>query len=352
MKDILTEGYIGISYRPDHRFNQHKSKANSPNSKSFINRDFKKELMKDSVEMVILVKSTREYCNELEYSLRPSRYIGWNVAQGGENTLKNSTTKHALSRSNIGHLYYYLKRKSKKVYKEWEDDVNGLPNFQEWLRENYPSVLEGHKNGSNWLWLVGDYFHPEHLIYCTMSEYWKTFQKTYFSKKLKRSAAISQWSEEFDVTPNTISSRMYRGWSLDEALGVTKRDSFKNSREEALADPIRGLFVYYLENTLMTPNRIAKELGIANVNSRLEEYFRYHKLPKWIFSKADCLLDYDTAALRIKRNRFITDFQTVSDFYYRWEEGASNNQLSKEFSMGKDVVKTLIQDIENAEYHL
>ena len=72
----LDEGYVGISKRPEARFNQHKN--------SDQNIHLKRAIAKyDDIELVILVKSTKQYIRELELSLRPDENIGWNRQRGG-----------------------------------------------------------------------------------------------------------------------------------------------------------------------------------------------------------------------------------------------------------------------------
>ena len=79
---MLTEGYIGITTNTVAvRFKHHKSAAKVVKSKGTIHR----ALLKYENEIVVseLVIGTLQYCAELEFKLRPTRNIGWNIAVGG-----------------------------------------------------------------------------------------------------------------------------------------------------------------------------------------------------------------------------------------------------------------------------
>ena len=68
MKYHMTEGYVGISNRPDTRFLEHRTE----------------EWFDDRCEMVILQEGlTRQEAKDIETLLRPKMYIGWNKAKGG-----------------------------------------------------------------------------------------------------------------------------------------------------------------------------------------------------------------------------------------------------------------------------
>ena len=81
--DIYADGYIGITRNPARqRWMEHLAltKNNRKNNKLY---DILKE--EDSLLFdVIAVGETREYCEHIEHSLRPTPYIGWNTAPGGK----------------------------------------------------------------------------------------------------------------------------------------------------------------------------------------------------------------------------------------------------------------------------
>lgn len=66
--DVLTQGYIGAASNIDARLRSHKHRL--------------KDIW-DKVIVKLLVKSTINYCYEIEAKLRPHRRIGWNISAGG-----------------------------------------------------------------------------------------------------------------------------------------------------------------------------------------------------------------------------------------------------------------------------
>jgi predicted GIY-YIG superfamily endonuclease len=73
--DMTKEGYIGVSYRPHRRLWEHKKTTENP----ALRRAFEKY----QVKMTILLEAEEDYCYEIEAKLRPSKKIGWNIAEGG-----------------------------------------------------------------------------------------------------------------------------------------------------------------------------------------------------------------------------------------------------------------------------
>lgn len=75
----LDEGYVGVTNRPLLRFEEHKKSRYNP----YLRRALQKH--KDFVVYTILdVFDNRHEAHWLEYTLRPQRNIGWNIAVGGE----------------------------------------------------------------------------------------------------------------------------------------------------------------------------------------------------------------------------------------------------------------------------
>lgn len=75
----LDEGYIGVTNRPLERFEEHKKSRYNP----YLHRVMQKH--KDQIIFQILsVFDDRHEAHWLEYTLRPFRHIGWNIAVGGE----------------------------------------------------------------------------------------------------------------------------------------------------------------------------------------------------------------------------------------------------------------------------
>lgn len=74
----LDQGYIGISVNPISRFGRHKRRKDNPH----LANAFAK--YGDSIKMILLsAHETEHEARWVEYCLRPTKDIGWNVAQGG-----------------------------------------------------------------------------------------------------------------------------------------------------------------------------------------------------------------------------------------------------------------------------
>jgi hypothetical protein len=81
--DMFTEGYVGVSTRPEIRMKSHIREAKNGDH---INPKLANAIIKhdESILHTILVVGPEEYCYDLEAKLRPSREIGWNIAEGGD----------------------------------------------------------------------------------------------------------------------------------------------------------------------------------------------------------------------------------------------------------------------------
>jgi hypothetical protein len=79
--DPFTEGYIGVSTNLTNRLEYHYCTAKKgTHTNSHISRAFKK--YGEAIHSVIL-EAPEDYCYEIEAKLRPSKRIGWNIAEGG-----------------------------------------------------------------------------------------------------------------------------------------------------------------------------------------------------------------------------------------------------------------------------
>lgn len=80
--DMFSEGYIGVTkYTAKKRFAQHRERSCSSD-----NQNICKAIRKYGHENLIvetLVIADMAYCLEVESKLRPTIYIGWNIAMGG-----------------------------------------------------------------------------------------------------------------------------------------------------------------------------------------------------------------------------------------------------------------------------
>jgi hypothetical protein len=81
-KDIMTEGYVGVSNNPKLRLWDHKndSKKNT-HVNPHLNRALQK--YKDKIIQTIIFVGENNSCYLLEEELRPIHGIGWNINEGG-----------------------------------------------------------------------------------------------------------------------------------------------------------------------------------------------------------------------------------------------------------------------------
>jgi hypothetical protein len=85
----LDQGYVGVTNRPLERFEEHKKSRYNP----YLRRALQKH--KEEISFVILdVFDNRHDAHWLEYTLRPERNIGWNIAVGGLTPPRWAGRKH------------------------------------------------------------------------------------------------------------------------------------------------------------------------------------------------------------------------------------------------------------------
>lgn len=81
--NIFTEGYIGVTtLGTSERFNHHKRQSTKKASKTVITSAIRK--YGDRLIADCLCIGEESYIYDLEYKLRPTKAIGWNLAVGGE----------------------------------------------------------------------------------------------------------------------------------------------------------------------------------------------------------------------------------------------------------------------------
>lgn len=159
-----------------------------------------------------------------------------------------------------------------------------------------------------------------------------------------------EWANFMGIRSNTISCRLSRRYSVDEAIGVVnRRESLKMQRVEADRTDLDKLnALYLLENTLLTESKIAK---LSGFNCTLKRLMKDFNLPSWMFSYAEVTMPSGTWALRIKRQKVITDFGDVLKIYDRYfMEGETVNKIAEDLEMGYGTIKHLLEDIDNAKF--
>lgn len=90
--DIETQGYVGITKNLKRRIREHSFKLNFLEGRT----------------VDIFLHGEKEYCKEIEYQLRPKKYIGLNIAAGGgippdaTGIKRSDKTKLLMSQNNVG----------------------------------------------------------------------------------------------------------------------------------------------------------------------------------------------------------------------------------------------------------
>lgn len=76
--DMFRQGYIGVSKNTKERFYRHNKHSENQHLKAAI----KKYSWNNLVKQIVLI-GEEKYCYDLETKIRPTRQIGWNIAEGG-----------------------------------------------------------------------------------------------------------------------------------------------------------------------------------------------------------------------------------------------------------------------------
>lgn len=106
--DPLAEGYVGISQDLDIRLAVHKRNATknpiSPKDKALVGT------RANEIVVETIFEGTASDCADEEYRLRPTKNIGWNIAQGGKYNRRSpeENLKRRLLRGDISQRQYNL----------------------------------------------------------------------------------------------------------------------------------------------------------------------------------------------------------------------------------------------------
>ena len=76
--DMFSQGYVGVSKNTEARWFRHSRYSDNQHFKAAIKKYGWDNLIK---EVVVIGEET--YCYDLESKIRPSKQIGWNIAEGG-----------------------------------------------------------------------------------------------------------------------------------------------------------------------------------------------------------------------------------------------------------------------------
>ena len=77
--DMFSQGYIGVSKNTKTRFERHSKYSDNQHLKAAI----KKYGWDNLIKQIVLI-GEEKYCYDLETKIRPTKQIGWNIAEGGK----------------------------------------------------------------------------------------------------------------------------------------------------------------------------------------------------------------------------------------------------------------------------
>lgn len=78
--DMFSQGYVGVSNNTRNRWNDHRTTTQNNHLKNAINKYGWENLVKK-----VIVVADKNYCLDIEFKLRPTEKIGWNIVAGGGN---------------------------------------------------------------------------------------------------------------------------------------------------------------------------------------------------------------------------------------------------------------------------
>lgn len=273
-KDILKDGYIGVTKNIDFRFKQHQKHANI-GSEYPIHRAIRKYT---DIKFKIICIGDREYINNTERLLRPDKYIGWNIFPGGH------LPKEETEKMRIGHrngaitlsnftkfdcikilIDYYIRgltyqeiadkyntSKSvigdyivgnKTIYKDLDIYRNRLKNlkiyvpnrFKEMPEKTYNEILKLKENGtsSREICKIFNLSRSTVMRICygqhSFTKKFKSYRVVKPGKKTLtykgETKTVKQWSKDLNIPYQTIIGRIGKNYTIDKCLSKDKLDN-------------------------------------------------------------------------------------------------------------------------------
>lgn len=213
--DVFTQGYVGISYDPEYRLKQHI--ALSKGNRISRHPEFTKALVSGSYNHQILLIASREYCMSVERILRPSIGLGWNIAIGGDG---GNIFKHGLTSSKYKRDFFNMLSRARD---------RGLIVCDDWLGED---ALENFKlfydlkgeAGKQLVLPQTGLLSADTVVFKSRIELMRSVNKSVLFRGEYHS--VAGLSELYNVKANTISTRIKRGWSIEDA--IFGRDNVKS----------------------------------------------------------------------------------------------------------------------------
>lgn len=169
----------------------------------------------------------------------------------------------------------------------------------------------------------------------------KCESKLLYSKVRGEEMSLVDWSYLLDLKQNTITYRLLRGWSVDEALGLKEKG--KESQEDYTD---KHLCLLDLEYSLTKPNVISRSRGFKSDLKRLLHKYIGKQSPIYEYG----YLPYGMAFLKIPRQILVTDFELMSKIVDDFYNGCTCLEVARKYNLPVKSMKKLEKDVENAEY--
>lgn len=152
--DITREGYIGVSKKVDRRLKYHTTMLEANlHENVHLSRAF---LKYEDLKYDVLLEAPEQYCYEIEFLLRPTYNIGWNIAPGGNKpppSKKGRGQGRKLSEEHKKSIakssYFNVFNKSEERKTLTSKTMKGVPKSQEQKKKQSESMkgkLVGEKN--------------------------------------------------------------------------------------------------------------------------------------------------------------------------------------------------------------
>lgn len=165
--------------------------------------------------------------------------------------------------------------------------------------------------------------------------------KLLYSKVRDEELSLVDWSHLLGLKQNTITYRLLRGWSVDEALGLEQKA--ETTQEDCTE---RYLCLLDLEYSFIKPQVISRNRGFKSDLKRIlhrhidkiSPIYKYGYLP------------YEMAFIKIPRQNVVTDFDLMGKIVDDTYSGLTGLELAKKYKLPVRSMKKLQEEIENAEY--
>lgn len=208
--DVLNEGYVGVSNDIEYRFSQHRS------NNSRVGNAIRK--YDDVVIDVIYCFENLKEALQKEKELRPKKYIGWNIAIGGQipPSIKDQTPIHEKISKTV-------KKMGMNPYSEKTHDIKTVAkrvksykaNKQKWIHNPQTGEMTSIKTAyqskpDGWNWGKRPKYIPKTrgIDYNCNVKNWKVIEP---NGNIHMVSNLKIWCKERDLKYSTIVGS-YKGW--------------------------------------------------------------------------------------------------------------------------------------------